>query len=569
MTKNKNLYQPVKRLRKDVVLRKDESKMEHENASGYVLPEYVGNNSFDVMLNFKKKTIPNKFVYISDYFMSEFRTWYYDSYVFINSGTGTGKTTFIEKLAKLGRYGVLVLTNRKANRKQIENHLKNCGCYGLIGNVNVISYQTLEKNKDLTSDILDLYDFIVCDESHYFLADSDFNSQTNLSLMKVMGTKRSIKIFMSATNQDIQVRIIERLKRRYNNDLIVAQKVYIYEMQNQSTKIRNIISFESFERDLLKEVIESKDKWLIFVKSIPQGKDIYRQLSKSLGEGVVFLDKESADEGTDIQRKTFKLLIEDETFYQKVLITTSLLDNGVNIRSFDLKNIVCFDDDPIEIVQMIGRKRFINGQNDYFDLFLINESNQSLAVSLGNSISKKKKFISVKKDIEEYQELDSVHYLNTKEGEAYRNMSYFNPYIPHFFKYSYNYLGYSKVCTEIKNLNQLRKADNPFDVKVRWILEKVSGSIEGEILSSSRLNAERFLLSIQDLLNKEFPYETKKDKIYFHSLMSKHFWTWFKKENGERNDRPLSVEKLKEKFIMLDIGLDFVIENGKIKLIKI
>ena len=51
--------------------------------------------------------------------------------------------------------------------------------------------------------------------------------------------------------------------------------------------------------------------------------------------------------------------------------------------------------------------------------------------------------------------------------------------------------------------------------------------------------------------------------------MSKHFWTWFKKENGERNDRPLSVEKLKEKFIMLDIGLDFVIENGKIKLIKI
>ena len=106
------------------------------------------------------------------------------------------------------------------------------------------------------------------------------------------------------------------------------------------------------------------------------------------------------------KEKTFKLLIEDETFYQKVLITTSLLDNGVNIRSFDLKNIVCFDDDPIEIVQMIGRKRFINGQNDYFDLFLINESNQSLAVSLGNSISKKKKFISVKKDIEEYQELD-------------------------------------------------------------------------------------------------------------------------------------------------------------------
>ena len=145
-------------------------------------------------------------------------------------------------------------------------------------------------------------------------------------------------------------------------------------------------------------------------------------------------------------------------------------------------------------------------------------------------------------------------------------MSYYDPYV---FGYRFNYLGFSKMYIEINNLNQLRMAENPFDVKVNWVLEKVGRSIEGEILSSSRLNAERFLLSIQDLLNREFPYETKKDKIYFHSLMSKHFWTWFKKENGERNDRPLSVEKLKEKFIMLDIGLDFVIENGKIKLIKI
>ena len=58
------------------------------------------------------------------------------------------------------------------------------------------------------------------------------------------------------------------------------------------------------------------------------------------------------------------------------------------------------------------------------------------------------------------------------------------------------YLGFSKMYIEINNLNQLRMAENPFDVKVNWVLEKVGRSIEGEILSSSRLNAERFLLSI-------------------------------------------------------------------------
>ena len=34
-------------------------------------------------------------------------------------------SSFIEKLAQLGQYRILVLTNRRANRKQIENHLKN------------------------------------------------------------------------------------------------------------------------------------------------------------------------------------------------------------------------------------------------------------------------------------------------------------------------------------------------------------------------------------------------------------------------------------------------------------
>lgn len=563
------LINPIKRLRTDVVRR-----MEVENpitlekqAINYCYPITDNQNSLEVMLKWKEVVIPEDYLYIGDYLMKEFPKWYNDSYIFVCSGTGTGKSSFIEKLAQLGQYRILVLTNRRANRKQIENHLKNSCLNRSYMLVRVLSYQELEKDVDMTSDILDQFDYIVCDEAHYFLADSDFNSLTNLSLMKIMGTKSAIKIFMSATNQYIQIRIIERLKRKYKNELLVAQKTFIYTMKNNATKIRNIISFESFERDLLKQVIKSKDKWLVFVKSIPQGKDIYNQLSKVLGENeVVFLDRESADGGTEIQKRTFEILIQEETFYQKVLISTCLLDNGVNIRSTQLRNIVCLDDDPVEIVQMIGRKRSVITEHDYFDLYLICESNQSLAVSVGNCYTKKKKFKSVKQDIEVYKELKPVHYLNTKEGIDYRNMSYYDPYV---FGYRFNYLGFSKMYIEINNLNQLRMAENPFDVKVNWVLEKVGGSIEGEILSSSRLNAERFLLSIQDLLNREFPYETKKDKIYFHSLMSKHFWTWFKKENGERNDRPLSVEKLKEKFIMLDIGLDFVIENGKIKLIKI
>lgn len=565
MSKGQKLFAPVKKLRKDIVVRISNNDSICDERSNVVAPSSKLNfESLDIMLKFKTVSIPEKYGYISDYFMQEYMKWYQDTYIFINTGTGTGKTTFIEKLASLGKFHVLVLTNRKANRKQILNHLKSKNCYGVGVMVKVLSYQELEKEKEVISDVLDLYDYIVCDESHYFLADSDFNSLTNISLMKIMGTTRAIKVFMSATNQYIQEKIIKRLQNRYRNDLTVAQKVFIYNMNKSSTMIRNIIGFESFERDLMDKIIDSQDKWLIFVKSISQGREMYYSLTKQLKDNVIFLDRESADEGTENQKQTFKVLIEEELIYQKVVISTCLLDNGINLRDKQLKNIVCFEDDPVEIVQMIGRKRSICF-DDYFDLYLINESNQSLSVSYCNAIARKKKFISVKKDIEEYHELNPRHYLNTKEGVEYRNMSYYHPYA---FDYYFNYLGYSKVCREIKNINELRIAESPFDVKVNWVLNKVGSTILGKMTTSNQLSVEKFINSIESLIGEEFAYKSKRDKINFHSLISNYFWMWFKKLNGERADRPMNLNKLEEKFLVYKIPLVLVVSDEKIKIMK-
>lgn len=418
--KKNELISPVTRLRNDVVRRLEVTNLTDDATKNSTYPYYVEPNNgsgIETMLKWKQNMIPEYCHYISDYFMDEFTKWNEDSYIFINTGTGTGKTTFIEKLSQLRQFYILVLTNRTANRKQIVNHLKK-GCSNLNQlYVKVISYQELEKDMGMTSEELDRYDYIVCDESHYFLEDSEFNSNTNISLMKIMGTRRAIKIFMSATNQYIQKIIIKRLQRRYNNDFMVVQKIFIYTMNGNSTRIRNIISFESLERDLLHEIINSKEKWLIFVKSKEQGKDIMKKLAKYLNsDEMIFMYRDALELKTIKEVQTFDILINEETFYQKVMITTSLLDNGVNIRSLELKNVVCFDDDPVEIVQMIGRKRSIATQNDYFDLYLINESNQSLAVSLGNCYNKKKKLKAVKQDIEVFKEINPIHYHNSKEG---------------------------------------------------------------------------------------------------------------------------------------------------------
>lgn len=568
MERTKDLVMPVARLRKDVVQRitKNDSGSKLGNETYQFIPSYNSlNQGLDFLMSNAVIEVPNHICYLSDYFMNEFRRWRSDSYIFINCGTGTGKTTFIERISKLKEFNVLILTNRTANREQILNHLDFKNNKGLKQYVKVMSYQVLEKTIDFTSDYLDTFDYIFCDEAHYFLQDSTFNSMVNVSLNKILNTKRAVKIFVSATNERIQQNIVHRLSNRYQNDLIVLSKVLIYEMRKSETLIRRIISFESFESDIKNEILNSEEQWLIFVKSIDIGREWAYQLSKVLKDKVIFLDRDSADQGTSVQRNTFKMLIDDEQFEQKVLITTCLLDNGINIRTQTLKNIVIFDDDPVEIIQMIGRKRKQN-MNDYFDLYLLNESNQSLGVSLSNAMRKKNKFQDVQRDIEVYKNLNIIHYLNSKDGDEYRAMSYYNYYIR---DYSYNYLGYSQICNEIKNLCMLRNIDSPFDLKVEWVMSKLYQNNNVEIITSDDIKRVEFLNSIDEILNVFMPYNTRKDQKAYHKLISNKYWRYFKKHPGERQDRPLSISNLKSRFVEKQISLDFEIKNGCIKLIRL
>ena len=52
-----------------------------------------------------------------------------------------------------------------------------------------------------------------------------------------------------------------------------------------------------------------------------------------------------------------------------VLITTSVLDNGVNIKDPDVKNIVLITDDEVEFKQMLGRKRFL-AEDEVVEVFI-------------------------------------------------------------------------------------------------------------------------------------------------------------------------------------------------------
>ncbi|MFP3361181.1 DEAD/DEAH box helicase family protein, partial [Planococcus sp. SIMBA_143] len=47
--------------------------------------------------------------------------------------------------------------------------------------------------------MIDTFDYIVCDEAHYFISDSSFNPATELAFNFLNDNEEAVKIFMTGT----------------------------------------------------------------------------------------------------------------------------------------------------------------------------------------------------------------------------------------------------------------------------------------------------------------------------------------------------------------------------------
>ena len=87
---------------------------------------------------------------------------------------------------------------------------------------------------------------------------------------------------------------------------------------------------------------------MIFVDSRDSG----RALADALGKDrATYLDAES--KGT----KEMTKLLKEQTFDRQVLVTTKVLDCGINLWDNRLRHIVTVTDDRVSMLQMLGRKR--------------------------------------------------------------------------------------------------------------------------------------------------------------------------------------------------------------------
>ena len=351
--------------------------------------------------------------WVADGLENDFRDWNHHHAVLISAQTGRGKNHFImDKLIPYAletKQEVFVFSNRVALSTQQKKILLKKLSIPLIvtddklreqinfGPITVLNYQSALNFLALHSKGIPLggapmagrpgKGYAIFDEAHFFLSDAIFNSDTQRIFAElVKAFSYYTRIYMTATPENIVPFIYQYEQaneyRKYitGQDLIDNRHI---ERQTNKTKSQyrslpkeiplavykfaydyspyEITFFTNF--DFLLEKIRkasTNDKWLLFINSRARQKEIAAMLqggdsAKKKQEVTCFDSTKKRDE------KIWSSLM-NGNIPGNVLLTTSALDNGVNLTDPGLKNIVIEFEDKISFLQMLGRKRLSEGE---------------------------------------------------------------------------------------------------------------------------------------------------------------------------------------------------------------
>lgn len=326
--------------------------------------------------------------------------------IFLNAGLGTGKTTFA--LAKYCKWlksnkptwKVLYLVNRISLRNSIKKKLQNMRLY----NVDLMSYQ---KMVDLIyDDNMPQYDVIICDEYHYFMTDANFNHETDIAYSYILSKIDKVVIFASATYQDIESVVMDDIFCLHENPILndMRDKKQIeligkpehfrtaehYYFDINYGYINKIIWYRPDDRfKILDELLARDEKTILFVNEIKTMEKIYEHYKDSeIINDINFVCSKSQkgsfakricnkkveiqddNEGIHLSKdKVYQLEDGSYCFDEKLLISTSVMDNGLDFKDSAIKNIMTEIFNPTSAVQSIGRRRITGGET--LDVYIL------------------------------------------------------------------------------------------------------------------------------------------------------------------------------------------------------
>lgn len=469
------------------------------------------------------KVCNNKNCYIADFCKDsyfQFLSW--NTYL-ITSYPGSGKSHMcVNKIipkAYTEQKKVLLLVNRSKLSDQYKKDVMQTVINGILAYnpcthalhndfencLTVMTYQKLEEllanHREDTLRNLDKNDILIADEVHYFLNDATYNPSNILSaeiVLLYMASKT--RYLLSATLDNIKPIILNPLKY-FKPIFTPLERFYTLSTFNQqilSPKVRfteyimiknyNYIDVFYFSKteNIIEHIINSKydEKWLYFVSNKKKAEALANEINTRYKElyPECKKDKVASFISADYRNKEqayMKSIMDDLTIFEdiktKVLITTPVLDNGINIKSHDLKNIVIHSDNMVSFIQMLGRKRLLK-KNERINLYIpseemnlfekrkqkieniLNDINQCYLSELDRCMTK----ILYSKDDSRAESFRSVAFPITEYIDGYpRSTFYFNELSLHQLHLMYN--------NYIKILNSFNTKGN-----IAFLLEQLS-----------------------------------------------------------------------------------------------
>lgn len=404
-----------------------------------------------------EKILRTKFV--TDGIADDYKFWTCLNSILISAQTGMGKNYFIENVlinyTMENNKQILIVSNRIATNRQqkerignlvgCERDLENLSSKGLdenedFRNVRVITYQKLEKYFDDIFQVQKLKNFslVVLDEAHFFSGDSLFNNKTGKILQNCLSTfKNSIRIFMTATPEEIFPILVEKEKLFYgttlstlnymnnpNKGLFTPKEIFYYNFERSYEYV--VPNYFNSKEEILEKINndESQSKWLVFVTN----KDIGEDLVKRIKHSSVFITAESkySQKNDGI---IYDQIVKTEAYDCKVLVATSALDNGINIKDPLLKNIVILSYDKSEFLQMLGRKRI--DKDEKINLYICARKANNFNAKLAKVKNQIRALLCLKYDQKKF--LDQYVTGTTSDSELVRGLFYFdNNRVPRF-----------------------------------------------------------------------------------------------------------------------------------------
>ena len=288
--------------------------------------------------------------------------------------------------------------------------------------------------------------------------------------------------------------------------------------------------------------IKAKEKTAIFVMSKEFGRKLKDFINNDCNRKAVYID--NGEKGSD----TYNEIITNDKFNEDVLITTSVLDNGVNIKDYNFKNIIILHLDAIKYVQAIGRKRFekdecLNVWLPNFDKSYLNGEKHKLNIFL-------KELELARKDPYRYVIDRYLHDRMQDIGQEVKCISLIGD------KYEVNPLAYDKLKFSSAFIDKiLKNIESDPDACIKAQLELLHAEDHYEHLGYNKAEWALYQRLNELIANKGY-YIMRRDELCKFKDMLDEF---LGKSNTERPDRDFSCKKATNRLIRHN--LPFILEE--------